>query len=609
MTATRRLAAILAADVAGYSRLIGADEAGTLQAFNAIKAELFEPMVPAHNGRLVKTTGDGFLAEFSSVVDALRCATEIQAQLAQRNATVPFDKRLEFRLGINVGDILVENGDIFGDGVNVAVRLEGLSEPGGICVSSRVQEDAAGKLDLDFEDIGEQKLKNILRPVRAYRIRLGDARLGSRVARLTLPDKPSVAVLPFTNMSGDSEQEYFADGMSEDIITALSRCPWLLVVARNSSFTYRSRAVDLKQVGQELGARYVLEGGVRRAGARIRVTAQLVEAETGNHIWAHRYDRDLADIFAVQDEISESVTIAVAPAVADAELRRAMRTPPERLDAWSAYQRGLWHFFKFRPEDNALAQEFFQQAIELDPTFAAAYTGLAWAQSQAAGTFHTHNVAKARCSAEALARRAVTLDPAYAEAHTTLGLVLWLRGDHEGAVSEARHALAISPNLAFAHALLGATFVFTGQPREGIALIQTAIRLDPHDPMRPSRLNHIALGFYFCREYETAIDVAKQAIRSNPDYPLPYLSFLEAQASWLTGGEQVRTYRLTSLAAAPSRSSPRKPVSCVGIARSCERDSKFESASLQRRVCLCSAFEGSTQKGRRFRTACACVET
>jgi adenylate cyclase len=531
VTATRRLAAILAADVAGYSRLIGADEGGTLQGFKAIRTELFEPTITSHNGRLVKTTGDGFLIEFSSVVNALCCASEVQARMAERNAGIPTDKRIEFRIGINVGDVVVEDGDIFGDGVNVAVRLEGLANAGGICVSARVQEDAAGKLDLAFEDIGEHQLKNIARPVGVYRINPDrPAGLAKSIIEpaLPLPDKPSVAVLPFTNMSADPEQEFFADGIADDIITTLSRCPWLFVIARNSSFTFKGRAIDVKQVGRELGVRYVLEGGVRKAGNRIRVTAQLVEAETGNHVWAERYDRDLVDIFSMQDEITEAVSVAVAPAVAEAELRRAMRKQPQSLNAWSAYQRGLWHLHKFSSEDNTRAQALFREAIDLDPTFAAAYCGLAWAQSQAATTLQTHNLAEAQNLAEALARRAVTLDPADAEAHSTLGLVLWLRGDHKGAVAETRQALAISPNLAFAHALFGATLIFSGQPREGIIAIHTAIRLDPNDPMLPSRLNHVALGHYFCREYDAAVEAAKQAIRSNPDYPLPY--------RWLAAG-------------------------------------------------------------------------
>jgi class 3 adenylate cyclase len=284
--AIRRLAAILAADVVGYSRLIGADESSTLRALKTIRAELFDPTIATHNGRLVKTTGDGFLVEFGSVVDALRCATEVQAHMAERNATATTDKRIDFRIGINVGDIVVEDGDIFGDGVNVAVRLEGLAQPGGICVSARVQEDAVGKLDLCFEDMGEQTLKNIARPVQVYRIRLEAPAFESRGTLLPLPDKPSVAVLPFANMSGDQEEEYLADGMAEDIITALSRYPSLFVIARNSCFTYKGRAVDVRQVGRELGVRYVLEGGLRKAGNRIRVTAKLVEADTGKDVWA-----------------------------------------------------------------------------------------------------------------------------------------------------------------------------------------------------------------------------------------------------------------------------------------------------------------------------------
>jgi len=340
----RKLAAVLAADIAGYSRLIGADKEGTLARLKAHRREVIDPKIAEHKGRIVKTTGDGLLVEFASVVDALRCATEMQTAMAERNATMPAESRIEFRIGIHQGDIVVEDGDIFGDGVNIAARLEALAEPGGICVSARVQEDVAGKLDLAFEDIGEQELKNIARPVHVFRVTAkGVAQPNEQPLALPLPDKPSVAVLPFTNMSSAPEQEFFADGIAEDIITALSRYPSLFVIARNSCFTYKGRAVDVKQVGRELGVRYVLEGGLRKAGNRIRVTAQLVEAETGKHVWAERYDRDLADIFPLQDEITEAVTVAVAPAIADAELHRAMRKPPGSLDAWAAYQRGLWH--------------------------------------------------------------------------------------------------------------------------------------------------------------------------------------------------------------------------------------------------------------------------
>jgi adenylate cyclase len=519
----RRLAAILAADVAGYSRLIGADEEGTLARLRAHRRELIDPNITEHKGRIVKTTGDGILVEFASVVDALRCAGQVQAAMTERNAAVPVDSRIEFRIGIHQGDIVVEDGDILGDGVNIAARLEGLAEPGGICVSARVQEDAAGRLDLAFEDIGEQQLKNIARPVRAFRVRpnrVADARhtLGSSLA---LPDKPSVAVLPFTNMSNDPEQDFFADGIAEDIITALSRYPSLFVIARNSSFTYKWRAVDVKQVGRELGVRYVLEGGLRKSGNRIRVTAQLVEAETGKHVWAERYDRDLADIFALQDEITEAVTIAIAPAIADAEQQRAMRKPPSNLDSWAAYQRGLWHSSKATAEDNALAQRFFQQAIDLDPTFSGAYVGLAIAQAQAAD-FQTRGRAETMSSTELLARRAVALDGADAEACSLLANTLWCRGDYEGALAEAERAMAMTPNLAFAHHMFGTALIFSGRPKEGLSALERSIRLDPRHPRSEVRLNQMALGLYFSRDYAGAVEVAKRAIRSYPNFPNYY---------------------------------------------------------------------------------------
>jgi adenylate cyclase len=398
-----------------------------------------------------------------------------------------------------------------------------LADARGICVSARVQEDAAGKLDLAFEDIGEQELKNIARPVRVFRVAAkGVAQPGGQPAALPLPDKPSVAVLPFTNMSGDPEQELFADGIAEDVITALSRFPSLFVIARNSSFTYKGRAVDVKQVGRELGVRYVLEGSLRKAGNRIRVTAQLVEAETGKHIWAERYDRGLADIFALQDEITEATTIAVAPAVAEAELQRAMRKPPQNLDAWAAYQRGLWHQARLTPEDTRLAQQFFQQAIDLDPSFSGGYGGLAIARVMAAASFATDDFGEATSSAETLARRAVALDPANAEAASCLSWALVFRGDLAGALNEAERALALAPNLAWAHATKGAVLSFLGRPREGLAAIETALRLDPRNPWRGGQLLNIAFANYSCRDYEAAIEAARRATSSYPDWPIPY---------------------------------------------------------------------------------------
>ena len=358
----RRLAAILAADVAGYSRLMGADEEGTLARLKALRRELADPKIKEHRGRIVKTTGDGLLLEFASVVDAVRCAVEVQREMAERNAGVPPDRRIDFRMGINLGDIIKDGRDIHGDGVNVAARLEALAAPGGICVSRVVRDQVRDKLDFAFEDAGEQRVKNIARPLRVYHVRpgeLADEEMSAAQPPLALPDKPSLAVLPFTNMSGDPEQEFVSDGIAEDVISALSHYPSLFVIARNSTFTYKGRAVDVKQVGRELGVRYVLEGGVRKAGNRIRVTAQLIEAETGNHVWANRYDRDLADIFAVQDEITHALTTALTPAIADAELRRAIRKPPESLDAWAAYQRGLWHLSKANSEDDTMRRTSF----------------------------------------------------------------------------------------------------------------------------------------------------------------------------------------------------------------------------------------------------------
>jgi adenylate cyclase len=524
----RRLAAILAADVAGYSRLIGADEEGTLNRLRSVREEVIDPKIAEHHGRLVKTTGDGLLIEFASVVDALRCAVEVEQEMARRNSGLIEAERIEFRIGVHQGDIVIESGDILGDGVNVAARLEGLAEPGGICVSGRVQEDVAGKLDLMFDDLGEQALKNIARPIRVFRIRLRVAAGPSNsittgnTPAWGLPDKPSIAVLPFTNMSNDPEQEYFADGIAEDIITALSHYPSLFVIARNSCFTYKGRAVAVREVGRDLGVRYVLEGSLRKSANRVRVTAQLVEAATGNHVWAERYDRDLADIFAVQDEITEAVTVAIAPAIAEAEQQRAMRKPPGSLDAWAAYQRGLWHLAKVTAEDFAIAQQLFERGIQADPTFAACYTGLALARLQASAIYQSLDANEAQRSAEALARKAVACDSADAEARSCLGWALQARGELEGALIEIDRALEISPNLAVAHAQRGATLIFIGRPKEGIRGIESSIRLDPRDPFSAIRLLHIACGLYFSGEYEATVEAAKRLSRSYPNFPMIY---------------------------------------------------------------------------------------
>lgn len=522
----RKLAAIFAADIAGYSQLMGADEEGTLARLKMLRSELIDPKNKQHHGRIVKTTGDGILIEFPSVVDAVRCAMELQQGMVERNADTPQDKRIEFRVGVNLGDVIVEGRDLYGDGVNIAARLEALAEPGGICISQTVLNHARDKVSFDVEDAGERALKNIARPVHVYRIIVDHSRRlavsKADVPALALPDKPSVAVLPFTNMSDDPEQEFVSDGIAEDVITALSRYPSLFVIARNSSFTYKGRTVDVRQVGRELGVRYVLEGSVRKAGNRIRATAQLVEAETSNHVWAERYDRDLADIFAVQDELTDALTTALAPAIADAELRRAMRKPPGSLDAWAAYQRGLWHLSRGTADEDVIAEKFFRQAIDLDPTFGGGYSALALYQLQAAAVYQRLRLSDAQCSAELLARRAVALDGADAEARSCLGWALQARGEADDALAEIERALSMSPNLAIAHGHRGATLIFAGRPKDGLAALEACIRLDPRDPYLAVRLLHVACGLYFCREYDASIKAAKRLIRSYPDFPMIY---------------------------------------------------------------------------------------
>jgi len=520
---TRRLAAILAADVAGYSRLTGADEEGTLAELKAIRRELGDPKVKEHRGRIVKTTGDGLLIEFASVVDAVRCAVEVQQAMAERNAHVPERRRIEFRMGINLGDIIRDGRDIYGDDVNIAARPEALAEPGAVFVSNNVYEHVRDRLSVAFEDLGEQQVKNIARPVHVYRVRPeGVIPTVPSAVELALPDKPSIAVLPFTNMSADPDQEFLADGIAEDVITALSRYPSLFVIARNSSFTYKGRAVDVKTVGHELGVRYVLEGSLRKAGNRIRVTTQLVEAEAGKHVWAERYDRDVSDIFAVQDEITEAVTVAIAPVVAEAERQRAIRKPPGSLDAWAAYQRGLWHLIKCSRDDCALAEKFFQQATALDPAFSGGYAGLALVQIQAGTVFATRPLPEAQNLAEIMAKRAVALDGADAEARSALGYALLARGDHEGSLAEVEEALAISPNLARAHGAFGTALILSGRLKEGLAALERYTRLDPRDPGFAPGSHHTAMGLYLSGEYEAAIQAAKRAIRTYPGLPNAY---------------------------------------------------------------------------------------
>ena len=526
MTATRRLAAILAADVAGYSRLIGADEEGTLNRLKSIRGELIDPKISKHRGRIVKTTGDGLLVEFSSVVDALRCATEWQTGITERNASAPEDNRIEFRIGVHQGDIVVEDDDIFGDGANVAARLEGLAEPGGICVSGRVQEDAAGRLDLAFDDLGDQSLKNITRPVRVYRVRLATTESTPKslpveaASVLALPDKPSIAVLPFQNMSGDPEQEYFADGITEDITTALSKVRWFFVIARNSSFAYKSRLVDVKQVGREFGVRYVLQGSVRKAGDRIRISAQLVEAENGKHVWVDRYDRDLADIFAVQDEITERVVGAIEPELYSAEHYRSQRKPPESLDAWECVIRALSCVGQVTRAKITEAEALCRRAIAIAPDYAQAHSLLAWVL-----------VRRTLRSGEVRAILPEALAEARAASHFAYGIVLWRMRRHGEAERAFRRTLEWNPNFALAHAQLALPLAVRGAHEEAENSAAGALRLSPSDALVDAFASHaMALAHFAAGHYPDAVAWARETIERHPEHQPAHFWLIAAAA-------------------------------------------------------------------------------
>ena len=469
----RRLTAILAADVAGYSRLIGADEEGTLAQLKAFRKTLVDPTIAKHRGRIVKTTGDGMLVEFASAVDAARCAVEVQRGMADENTEIPQAKRIEFRIGIHLGDIIIDDNDIFGDGVNIAARLESIAVPGGISISRAVHDQVRDRINVCFDDKGEIALKNIARPVQVFAIS-GAKESKTTVSpeskpALALPDKPSIAVLPFTNMSGDPEQDYFADGMVEDIITALSHFKALFVIARNSSFTYKGRAVDVKQVGRELGVRYVLEGSVRKAANRVRITGQLVDTATGAHLWAERFDGGLGDIFDLQDQVTESVVGAIAPAVEKAEIERAKRKPTESLDAYALYLRGLARFYQFaNRQANDEALRLFNSAIELDPDFASAYGRAASCYVIAKINGWISDTANEIAEVTRLAQRAVELgkDDAIALAASGYALAYVVRDLGVGAALIDR-ALVLNSNLAEAWFYGGWVKIWLGEPERG----------------------------------------------------------------------------------------------------------------------------------------------
>ena len=511
----RRLAAILAADVAGYSALMGADDARTVRDLKGHQAVVL-PKIAEFGGRIIDTAGDGILAEFASVMNALESAVAIQKMIAERNAGIGPARRMEFRIGVNIGDVIYDDVRIYGDGVNVAARLEALAEPGGIYISGTVFDHVKGKLNLAFDDLGSQQLKNIAQPVRVYSVRL--EAVGQALAELlALPDKPSIAVLAFQNMSGDPEQEHFADGIAEDIITALSKSRWLFVIARNSSFAYKGRPVDIKQIGRELGVRFVLEGSVRKAGSRVRLTAQLIEATTGTHLWAERYDRDLTDIFAVQDEITGSVAAAIEPAMAQAERQRVSRKPPDSLDAWEAYHRGLWHFLNQEPNENQQAKVFFQRAIELDSGFAAGYYALALCDVWDGWVYASRPMEDCVGIARPLAQRALALDDADSMCHFVMGFVLWMSGDIQGGRSEYERAISLNPNHAWAVGALGGLHCNDGHPNEALAALSKAMRASPHDPLMWVWMLWVAATHFYASNFQGAVDAADRLIRFRPD--------------------------------------------------------------------------------------------
>jgi TolB-like protein len=512
----RRLMAILAADVAGYSRLVGADEEGTLAQWKAHFHELIEPKITEHGGRIVRITGDGLLVEFASVLAAVRCAIEVQRAMVERNADVPQEKRIEFRVGINVGDIIIDGSDMWGDGVNVAARLEALAEPGGICVSGRVQEDVHGRLDIALEDIGDKQLKNIARSVRVYRVRLNETAAKPATG---LPDKPSIAVMPFNNMSGDPEQDYFADGMVEEIITALSRIRWLFVIARNSSFTYKGRAVDVKQVGHELGVRYVLEGGVRKAANRVRITAQLIDAATGAHLWADRFEGVLDDIFDLQDQVTASVVGAIAPKLEQAEVERAKHKPTESLDAYDYFLRGIASLHLWTREGTIEALRLFNRAIEIDSDFSSAYGMAAFCYAQRKVGRWMMDRVKETAEAAWLARRAAEVgrDDAIALARGGFALAYVVHDLDAGAAFIDR-ALLLNPNLAEAWHFSGWVRVYLGEPEVAIEHWAHLMRLSPLDPLTFDAQTGIAFAHFFAGRYDDASSWAEKVLRERPEY-------------------------------------------------------------------------------------------
>jgi adenylate cyclase len=524
----RRLAALLAADVVGYSALMQRAEEATYAEFERLKRELIEPTLSRHEGRLIKTTGDGALAEFASPLAAMKCAVEIQDHLASGSSP------LTLRVGLNLGDVIVgQDGDLYGDGINIAVRLEGIADPGGILISEKVYSEVESKLDVGFEDRGEQQLKNISKPVRAYAVRAGaHSALTERIsAAPPLPDKPSIALLPFENMSGDPEQEYFADGMVEEITTALSRFKWLFVIARNSSFTFKGQAVDVKEVGRRLGVRYVLEGSVRKASGKVRIAGQLIDAVTGAHIWADRFERDLTDVFALQDEVTVAVVSAIQPKLLQTEIAMATRRRPENPTAYDLFLRAMQQFYLTSHEGLAEAIRLAHRALELDPRF-----GLVAAL---AGVCHMRNVVWGYAidpqfdhkEAVRLLRLALSVDDGDPDTLALASLIsAYMVGDCERAIEMADRAVALNPNSFLVWSSRGHVYRIAGLPEEALRAFERAIRMSPVDPLLHITFAGIGLAFVELGRFDEAIVAGKKGLRQNPSISPAYRCLASAFA-------------------------------------------------------------------------------
>jgi len=507
----RKLTAILSADVKGYSRLMGEDEVTTLKTLSAYR-DVMRNLVQHFNGRVVDISGDSLLAEFGSVVDAIQGAVEIQKELKTRNGELSENRRMEFRIGINLGDVIQEGDNIYGDGVNIAARVQSLAEGGGICISGTTFDQVEKKLGLGFEYLGEQTVKNIARPVRVYRVAIA-----TPAAPFMAAEKPSIAVLPFINMSGDPEQEYFSDGITEDIITALSRLHWFFVIARNSTFTYKGKSVDVKYIGRELGVRYVLEGSIRKIGNRVRITAQLINATTGAHLWAERYDRELTDIFALQDEITQNVTAAIEPKLVEAEGVHFQGRSHEDLDAWDLVMRAVAHFWRMTAAESEAAIDMLRLAVQRYPNYAPAQSMLAFALLVSDHVGWAPAGQPYQLAAD-LAHRAAELDDNDPWAHLALGYLAFTTRKTDDAVREFQRALDLNPNFAAAYGYLGWAVVFDGRHEEATEYFQQAFRMSPHDPLIAFFYAGMCAAHYFGRRFDEAVEWGRKSIQQRPGF-------------------------------------------------------------------------------------------